>query len=133
MTTDDTYFERGINLRHGYLTEYYADSAEYLVKLPKELRSVGVLMEPMSVAEKLRAIRELTAAGVPTGVMVAPLVPGLTDEDVPQILAAAAEAGARPRDWYVRPARIDDPAASRARGRCNGALAAPVPQCRAAR
>jgi glucose 1-dehydrogenase len=52
MTTDDTYFERGINLRHGYLAEYYADSAEYLVKLPKELRSVGVLMEPMSVAEK---------------------------------------------------------------------------------
>ena len=52
MTTDDTYFERGINLRHGYLAEYYADSAEYLVKLPRELRSVGVLMEPMSVAEK---------------------------------------------------------------------------------
>src|SRR5499425_433248 len=25
MTTDDTYFERGINLRHGYLTEYYVD------------------------------------------------------------------------------------------------------------
>ena len=52
MTTDDTYFERGINLRHGYLTEYYADSADYLVKVPRELRSVGVLMEPMSVAEK---------------------------------------------------------------------------------
>jgi glucose 1-dehydrogenase len=52
MTTDDTYFERGINLRHGYLAEYYADSAEFLVKLPKELRSVGVLMEPTSVAEK---------------------------------------------------------------------------------
>jgi glucose 1-dehydrogenase len=52
MTTDDSYFERGINLRHGYLAEYYADSAEFLVKLPKELRSVGVLMEPTSVAEK---------------------------------------------------------------------------------
>ena len=52
MTTDDTYFERGINLRHGFLAEYYADSAEYLVKLPKELRSAGVLMEPTSVAEK---------------------------------------------------------------------------------
>ena len=52
MTTDDTYFERGINLRHGYLAEYYADSADFLVKLPRELRSVGVLMEPMSVAEK---------------------------------------------------------------------------------
>ena len=52
MTTDDTYFERGINLRHGYLAEYYADSVEYLIKVPKELRHVGVLMEPTSVAEK---------------------------------------------------------------------------------
>ena len=52
MTTDDVYFERGINLRHGYLAEYYADSAEFLIKVPKELREVGVLMEPTSVAEK---------------------------------------------------------------------------------
>ena len=52
MTTDDTYFERGINLRHGFLAEYYADSAGYLVKVPTVLRSVGVLMEPVSVAEK---------------------------------------------------------------------------------
>jgi threonine dehydrogenase-like Zn-dependent dehydrogenase len=52
MTTDDTYFERGINLRHGYLAEYYADSADYLIKVPEELKAVGVLMEPTSVAEK---------------------------------------------------------------------------------
>jgi threonine dehydrogenase-like Zn-dependent dehydrogenase len=52
MTTDDVYFERGINLRHGYLAEYYADNADYLVKVPCELRDVGVLMEPTSVAEK---------------------------------------------------------------------------------
>lgn len=52
MTTDDVYFERGINLRHGYLAEYYADSADYLVRVPCELRDVGVLMEPTSVAEK---------------------------------------------------------------------------------
>lgn len=52
MTTDDTYFERGINLRHGFLAEYYVDSADYLVKLPAALREVGVLMEPTSVAEK---------------------------------------------------------------------------------
>jgi Zn-dependent alcohol dehydrogenases len=41
MTTDDTYFERGINLRHGYLAEYYADDARYLVRLPAGLRDVG--------------------------------------------------------------------------------------------
>src|SRR5919204_1580263 len=33
MTTDDTYFERGINLRHGFLAEYYAEAPEYLVKV----------------------------------------------------------------------------------------------------
>ncbi len=52
MTTDDTYFERGINLRHGFLAEYFADNADYLVKVPSELRTAGVLMEPTSVAEK---------------------------------------------------------------------------------
>jgi threonine dehydrogenase-like Zn-dependent dehydrogenase len=52
MTTDDSYFERGINLRHGFLAEYYVDSAEFLVRLPAGLKSVGVLMEPTSVAEK---------------------------------------------------------------------------------
>ncbi len=52
MTTDDTYFERGINLRHGYLTEYYVDDAEYIVKVPPGLQEVGVLLEPTSVIEK---------------------------------------------------------------------------------
>ena len=35
MTTDDVYFERGINLRHGYLTEYYVEDPEYIVMMPK--------------------------------------------------------------------------------------------------
>ena len=52
MTTDDTYYERGINLHHGFLAEYYAESADFLVKVPTVLRSVGVLMEPVSVVEK---------------------------------------------------------------------------------
>ena len=52
MTTDDTYYERGINLRHGYLTEYYVDDAEYIVKVPKGLKHVGVLLEPTTVVEK---------------------------------------------------------------------------------
>src|SRR6476620_4694734 len=52
MTTDDTYFERGINLLHGYLAEYYADSADFIVKIPAGLADVGVLLEPMSVVQK---------------------------------------------------------------------------------
>jgi glucose 1-dehydrogenase len=52
MTTDDVYFERGINLRHGFLTEYYVDDPEYIVKVPPELREVAVLLEPTTVVEK---------------------------------------------------------------------------------
>jgi glucose 1-dehydrogenase len=52
MTTDDIYFERGINLRHGYLTEYYVDDAQYIVPLPATLREVGVLLEPMTISQK---------------------------------------------------------------------------------
>lgn len=52
MTTDDEYFERGINLRHGYLAEYYVDDAAYIVKLPPTLREVGVLLEPLTIFEK---------------------------------------------------------------------------------
>jgi hypothetical protein len=52
MTTDDTYFERGINLRHGYLTEYHVADAEFIVKVPKGLKHVRMLLEPATVAEK---------------------------------------------------------------------------------
>jgi glucose 1-dehydrogenase len=52
MTTDSEYFERGINLRHGYLTEYYLEDEEYVIKVPKGLKNVGVLLEPMTVAPK---------------------------------------------------------------------------------
>lgn len=52
MTTDDVYYERGINLRHGYLTEYYVDDPEYIVKVPDGLKAVGVLLEPTTVVEK---------------------------------------------------------------------------------
>jgi threonine dehydrogenase-like Zn-dependent dehydrogenase len=52
MTTDDVYYERGINLRHGYLTEYFVDEPEYIVKVPKDLNHVAVLLEPTSVIEK---------------------------------------------------------------------------------
>jgi glucose 1-dehydrogenase len=52
MTTDDVYYERGINLRHGYLTERYVEDAQYIVPLPESLSEVGVLLEPLTVAEK---------------------------------------------------------------------------------
>ncbi len=52
MTSEEVYFERGINLLHGYLTEYFVDSPEYIVKVPPGLKHLHVLMEPMSCAAK---------------------------------------------------------------------------------
>jgi DNA repair photolyase len=53
-------------------------------------------MEPRAASPKRRlaAIEALSNAGIPTGVMVAPVVPGLTDHEMPSILKAAADAGA---------------------------------------
>ncbi len=55
MTTDDA-IERGINLRHGYLADYFVEDAAFVVPLPESLEPVGVLLEPLSIAEK--AIRQ---------------------------------------------------------------------------
>jgi DNA repair photolyase len=55
------------------------------------------VLEPRTSAPEARlgAIRQLRAAGVPVGVMVAPVIPGLTDHEVPRILEACAGAGAQ--------------------------------------
>ena len=54
-------------------------------------------MEPRAAtpARRLHAIGELTRAGVPAGVMVAPMIPGLNDAEMEKIVEAAARAGAR--------------------------------------
>ena len=53
-------------------------------------------MEPRAAQPRARlaAISALARAGIPVGVNVAPVVPGLTDHEIPAILAACAEAGA---------------------------------------
>jgi DNA repair photolyase len=50
---------------------------------------------------RLRAIRELSAAGIPVSVNIAPIIPGLTDVELPQILEAISEAGARRAAWVL--------------------------------
>jgi DNA repair photolyase len=55
------------------------------------------ILEPRAAqpSGRLAAIEAVAKAGVPVGVMVAPVIPGLTDHEMPAILAAAAQAGAR--------------------------------------
>jgi DNA repair photolyase len=60
-------------------------------------------MEPRAPtpAKRLEAIRQLSAAGIPVAVMVAPILPGLTDHEIEKILAAAWEAGAREAGYVL--------------------------------
>jgi DNA repair photolyase len=54
-------------------------------------------LEPRTTrpAGRLKAIAALATAGIPVGVMVAPVIPGLTEHELPAILKAAAQAGAQ--------------------------------------
>jgi threonine dehydrogenase-like Zn-dependent dehydrogenase len=62
MCRTGEYKERGIDGMDGYQTEYVVDAEQYIVRMPDELKAVGVLCEPLSVVEK--AIDE--AVGVQT-------------------------------------------------------------------
>jgi DNA repair photolyase len=55
------------------------------------------VLEPRTTSPqgRLDAIRQLRAANIPVGVMVAPIIPGLTDHELPKILDACAKAGAQ--------------------------------------
>ena len=59
--------------------------------------SLARTMEPRTATPqaRLRAVSELARAGVSVGVMVAPIIPGLNDQEMPAILEAAKEAGAQ--------------------------------------
>jgi len=52
MCIKGNYTERGIKGLHGYLSEYYTEIPKYLVKIPKEIENIAVLLEPLSIVEK---------------------------------------------------------------------------------
>jgi DNA repair photolyase len=66
-------------------------------------RDLCRVMEPRTTrpAGRLAAIQALAKGGVPVGVLVAPVIPGLTDHELPSIVAAAVEAGARFAGYVV--------------------------------
>ncbi|HTY43570.1 MAG TPA: PA0069 family radical SAM protein [Thermoanaerobaculia bacterium] len=72
-----------------------ADAIVY-VSVPFFDETTARALEPnvASPAQRLETIAALTAAGVPTGVAVAPVIPGLSDSDIPKVLAEARAAGA---------------------------------------
>lgn len=60
-------------------------------------------LEPRAAlpAARLDTIRQLADAGIPVGVMTAPILPGLNDHEIPALLSAAREAGASYAGWVL--------------------------------
>lgn len=79
------------------------DAALVLVSLTTLDRELQKAMEPRAATPRARleVIRRLSEAGIPVGVMVAPVVPGLTDHEIPAILEVAREAGAVSASWVM--------------------------------
>lgn len=78
------------------------DAAAVMVSVTTLDNDLQRVMEPRTSipARRLAAIEALASVNIPVGVMVAPVIPGLTDHEMPRILAAAAAAGAT-RAGYV--------------------------------
>src|SRR5258706_10714888 len=71
-----------------------------LTTLDNDLRKV---MEPRATppAARLAAVQKLSAPGIPVGVLLAPMIPGLTDHEIPSLVEAAASAGARSAGYVL--------------------------------
>lgn len=93
VITKNALIQRDIDLLAELASRGAASAAISVTTLDAKL---GATMEPRAASprRRLETIRKLTDAGVPVIVMVAPIVPALTDHEVPAILEAAAEAGA---------------------------------------
>jgi DNA repair photolyase len=91
---------RDLDLLAGLAKHQCASVCLSVTTLDNDLRKV---MEPRTSppAARLNAIRKLSEAGVPVSVNVAPIIPGLTDHEMPKILQAAHDAGATSAGYTV--------------------------------
>src|SRR4051812_14188614 len=137
FTTDDVYYERGINLLHGYLTEYYVEDHQFVFPLPATLREVGVLLEPTTVAEKgvnhaYEIQRRVKGGGPPrggsprSGTAGAPPAGAAPRRAPAAVEGVGAAAGVHPRLRHRR--APDGVRGAASRPRADGLLAAPEAQ-----
>lgn len=100
VTTKAPLVERDLDL----LSALSADgAASVTITLPFLDPARARAVEPWvaSPERRLETIRRIAAAGIPVGVNLAPIIPGLNDEEIPRVLAAAREAGATRAHWLL--------------------------------
>jgi DNA repair photolyase len=100
IVTKSALVERDIDLIAPMAARNMARVFLSITTLDKELARK---LEPRAAAphRRLQTLRTLSSAGVPVGVMVAPVIPQLNDSDLEAILEAAAKAGATSAGWVM--------------------------------
>ena len=93
IVTKGVLIARDVDLLSQLASQNLASVVVSLTTLDAEVKRT---LEPRAASPqaRLKVIRQLVAAGVPTGVLVAPVVPAITDHEMERILEAAKEAGA---------------------------------------
>lgn len=100
IITKNALITRDIDL----LSDLARDKASAVVLSITSLnKDLAMVLEPRcSVPQaRLRAVRELTDAGIPVHVNIAPIIPGLNDQELPTLMAAIADAGAKSASWTL--------------------------------
>jgi len=79
------------------------DAIHVMVSVTTLDRTLAQRLEPRAATpeRRLAAIAQLADAGIPVAVLVAPIIPGLNDAEIPRILERAREAGARSASWVL--------------------------------
>ncbi|MDR3435970.1 PA0069 family radical SAM protein [Telmatospirillum sp.] len=100
ITTKSALIVRDIDLLAPMATLDLVGVAVSLTTLDREMAAI---LEPRAAvpAKRLEAIRHLSEAGIPTMVNVAPVIPALTDHEMEDILAAAADHGVAAASWIL--------------------------------
>jgi DNA repair photolyase len=100
IVTKNALVTRDLELLAALAEHRCAAVAVSLTTLDPELQRT---LEPRtsSPSARLRTIAALASAGIPTRVMVAPVIPGLTDHELPALLQAAADAGAHSAGYIL--------------------------------
>jgi DNA repair photolyase len=100
LITKNHLITRDVDLLSGLARDDLASVSLSITSLRNEIQNV---MEPRTSipAKRLAVVETLARAGVPVNVMVAPIVPGLTDQEMPAILKAAKDAGARSAGYIM--------------------------------
>jgi DNA repair photolyase len=100
VTTKAPLVERDVDLLSA-LASHGAASVSITLPFLDPVRARAMEPWAASPARRLETIARLASAGIPVSVMVAPVIPGLNDEEIPRVLAAAREAGATRAHWLL--------------------------------